>query len=377
MDWLVNTFYYIVPFLVLLGILVFVHEFGHYIAAKMSGVKVDEFSIGFGKELWGFKDKSGTHWKISAVPLGGYCKFLGDADASSSTTDGAVHELSEEDRKYAFPFQSPFKKLFIVIAGPAANYLFAIAVFTGIFFFLGKISYPPVVGAVMEDSAAAKAGIQVNDRIVKINGVDIANFDDIRRETALAPDGKVYVEIDRNGQMLNLDFTLKVLEFEDHKGKTEKRALIGIKSASTIKTDNNGLPLFSAVKEAGLEAWDMSYTTLRAVGQMLTGQRGGEDIGGILRIAELSGDISKGEGVLDFLVFMAVLSVNLGLINLFPVPVLDGGHVVFYVIEIIIGREINDKIKENLFKVGLALILALMVFATWNDAVHLFDRWFS
>ena len=177
MDWLINALYYVIPFIILLGILVFVHELGHFLVARFCGVKVEEFSIGFGKELWGRTDKKGTHWKIAAVPLGGYCRFLGDGDETSSTS-GEVEKLSEEDKKKAFPFQPAWKKLAIVLAGPGANYLFAIIIFASIFFFLGKITFPPVVGEVIAGGAADKAGLQVNDRILTVNGREVHSFDE-------------------------------------------------------------------------------------------------------------------------------------------------------------------------------------------------------
>lgn len=377
MDWIVNVIYYVVPFLVLLGILVFVHELGHYIIAKFCGVRVEEFSIGFGKELWGFNDKSGTHWKISAIPLGGYCKFFGDADASSSTVSGETKELTAEEKKVAFPYQNPFKKLAIVLAGPFANYLFAILIFASIFFFLGKITFPPVVGEILPNSPAERFGIMEGDRIVKINGRKIENFSDINTEVALAVNGMVEIEIERGEALVTLKFPLDEVEHTRPDGTVEKRTMIGVKSLSKIEIEQESLSLTKSFWEATKQTWDLTTMTLRGVGQMITGQRSGEDVGGILRIAEMSGDISRGEGVIAFLVFMALISVNLGLINLFPIPVLDGGHVVIYMIEIVTGKEIGEKVKEWLFRIGLFLILALMIFATWNDVVRLFKRWFD
>ncbi len=374
MDWLINTVYYVVPFLVLLGVLVFVHELGHYLAAKLSGVKVDEFSVGFGKELWGFDDRSGTHWKVSAIPLGGYCKFLGDGDATSSTEDEALQSISAEDKKYAFAFQNPFKKLAIVLAGPGANYLFAILVFASIFFFMGKFTFPPVVGEVMKGSPAEMAGMKANDRVLKINGVKIDSFDEISREIMLIHDNQANLEIDRGGKILKLKVVLKKMKADEN---AEERPMLGVKSVNVIEISKQNLSLLESVKLATLETYNLTYATLRGVGQMVTGKRSGDEIGGIIRIAEMSGDISKKQGWLDFVVFMALLSVNLGLINLFPIPVLDGGHVVIYSIEIVARREISAKLKEILFKIGLSLILALMVFATWNDFARLFNRWFS
>lgn len=376
MDWLINAVYYVVPFVVVLGILVFVHELGHFAVARMCGVKVDVFSIGFGKELWGRRDRQGTYWKIAAVPLGGYCQFLGDDDASSAG-DGKASELSEEEKKFTFQYQSPAKKLVIALAGPMSNYLFAILIFAGIFFFLGKINFPPVVGEVFENSAAAKAGIVANDRILTINGNKIDSFDDIRKEVDLTVGNEVVVEFLRDGREIRLQFPLTEMEVPEANGEMTKRPMLGVKSVNVIELDHEKLSLPQSLKEAFLEAWNVTEATLRGVGQMVTGKRSGEEIGGIIRIAEMSGDISKQNGILDLVVFMALLSINLGLINLFPIPVLDGGHIVIYLAEIAVGKEINTQIKDALFKVGFSLIIALMIFATWNDFVRLFHRWFA
>lgn len=377
MSWLADIVYYIVPFVVLLGILVFVHEFGHYLAAKLSGVKVDVFSIGFGKQLWGFTDKSGTKWKISAVPLGGYCQFLGDGD-ETSTTSG--EKLSEEDKKHAFVFQSPFKKLIISLAGPGANYLFAVLIFTSIFYFVGRMEFPPVVGDVIKGGAAEQAGIIANDRILSVNGNKVANFDDVRREVDLNDRDEVTVEIERDGKVLTLAFPLKTVKVENDGAlvKNERaRPMLGVRSVTAVEIQKTDSGIFESLRYGCAEVWKLTDATLRGVGQMLTGKRGSDELGGVIRIAEMSGDITKEQGVLNLWVFMALLSVNLGLINLFPIPLLDGGHVVIYLIEIITGKEINEKIKDGLFKVGFALLISLMVFATWNDIVHLFNRWFA
>ena len=376
MEWLVNGVYYIVPFIVLLGILVFVHEFGHFLVARLSGVQVTDFSIGFGKQLWGFTDKHNTKWKICAIPLGGYCQFLGDADAASSGSSEEVKELSEEDKKKAFPFQNPWKKLAIVLGGPGFNYLFAIIVFTLMFAFLGKFSFPPVVGEVVAGGAADKAGIVKADRILSINGHEVESFSEITTEISLTTGGVAEVKLDRAGEVMELSVPLEMMKVEAN-GQTTERPMLGIKSMNTMELDHERMSLPDAFVEACSETWRITEGTLRGVGQMITGKRGSEDLGGILRIAEMSGDISRKNGMLVFIAFMALLSINLGLINLFPIPVLDGGHVVIYLVEIVSRREINAKVKENLFKAGFALILALMIFATWNDFVHLFHRFFA
>lgn len=381
MSWLVDIFYYLVPFIVLLGILVFVHELGHFLIAKMLGVRVEEFSIGFGKELWGFNDKSGTRWKVSAIPLGGYVKMYGDADASSATSSDEAKGLSEAEKKQAFPYQSPYKKLAITLAGPATNYLFAILVFAGIFFFMGKINFPPVVGEVIPGGAAEKAGVQANDRILKINGKEIANFGDLQREIELSADRKALLEIKRGEEIVSVPVNLQEMEIDATLyDKTEapkvKKVMLGVRSVNVVEVDNKKLSLLEAFKEASIETWNITDATLRGVGQMLTGARAADDVGGVIRIAEMTGDISKQKGWIDFMVFMALLSINLGLINLFPIPVLDGGQAVMYMIEIVSRREIGEKVKEYMFRFGFGLIMALVVFATWNDLVHLFKRIF-
>lgn len=377
MQWLINMAYYVLPFLVLLGILVFVHELGHFWVARLLGVKVDEFSIGFGKELWGRTDRKGTHWKIAAVPLGGYCKFFGDEDAASAAESEKLKDLSDEEKKHVFQFLPPFKKILIAVAGPAANYLFAILVFTSIFMALGKMDFPPVVGSVIKGSAAEQGGIQANDRILTINGHKINNFKDINYEVTLAVDGKADVVLLRDGAEKEISLNLVPVEMENSDGTTTSQVMLGIKSLSIMEVDHERLGFFAALHDASVETADITMATLRGVGQMITGKRGGEDVGGIIRIAEMSGDITKQNGILDFVVFMALLSINLGLINLFPIPMLDGGHIVINLIELVTRRELGVKFKEILFKTGFALIMALMIFATWNDVVRLINRWFA
>lgn len=376
MDWLINAVYYIVPFIVLLGILVFVHELGHYLMAKFTGVKVAEFSLGFGKKLWGFRDRSGTEWKLCAVPLGGYCKFLGDGDAASST-DEAV-ELPEEEKKYAFAYQNPFKKLAIVIAGPGANYLFAILIFAGVFFFMGKVDFPAVVGDVIEGGAAQAAGVLKGDRILKVNGKTVDSFAQVRQEVELNTNPEVSLEIKRGDEIISLAFPLKSIPLEvENNQAAEAKPMLGIQSLNVVEVTPEDVSVIEALTDASKETWRITVMTLRGVGQMIAGKRSSEEVGGIIRIAEMSGDITKSSGGLDFLIFMALLSINLGLINLFPIPLLDGGHVVIYLIEIFTGRELNERVKDYVFRFGLFLIVSLMLFATYNDFVRLFHRWFS
>ena len=470
MEILANIWYYVVPFIILLGILVFVHEFGHFIVARLLGVQVEAFSIGFGKELWSRVDKKGTRWKLSLIPLGGYCQFLGDADASSSTTNENLQNLSEEEKKKVFALQSPWKKIAIVVAGPLFNYLLAVFLFIGMFYAYGKITYPSVVGEVMPNSAAEEAGIKAGDNILSINGVSTPDFQALSKEISMSETDNVKISIERpvnatmyaeemefcecgeikkgkligvrslesnfdengvlkpvppminevfpnspaekagivagdlietiNGapltyfddlkryivehendklvlqgkHMLTLDVALRDTDYDEKIGGKAKRRMLGVKSAPHL-TIVEKMSFTEALQAGFSEAYNLTAMTLRGVWQMITGQRGGQDVGGIIRIAELSGDVSKSGGISGFIYFMALISVNLGLINLFPIPVLDGGNLVIFVIEMLFGRELKPKVKEYIFRIGLLLILALMLFATWNDIIHLINRW--
>lgn len=376
MESIFNSFYYIVPFIFLLGVLVFVHEFGHFIIARMCGVRVTDFSIGFGRKLWGFTDKHQTNWKICAIPLGGYCQFLGDANGASAGEDNETLEaLSEEEKKYAFSYQNPWKKLAIVLGGPGFNYLFAIIVMALIFMFVGTVKYPPIVGEVVAGGAADQAGIQPEDRILEINGNEIKEFSDISAEVALSLNGIANVVLQRGEEIIRVEAKLSNIAFGEGEPVSE-RPVLGIKSKNAVDIGEEKMSFIPAIVHSCRATWRITTDTLRGVGQMITGKRSSEDLGGIIRIAEMSGDISKSSSWIDFVAFMALLSINLGLINLFPIPVLDGGHVVIFLLEIISGREMHEKVKEYLFKCGFMILLALMLFATWNDFVHLFKRWF-
>jgi regulator of sigma E protease len=358
--------HYAVPFIIVISVVVFVHEFGHYWVARRCGVKIETFSLGFGHEIFGWTDKHGTRWKVSWLPLGGYVKMFGDANAAS-TPDASVHTMTEAQKKVSFFHQHVAKRMAVIVAGPASNYLFAIVVLALLFMFNGQPYTPAYVSAVVENSAAAKAGIKPGDRIVSADGSGIDRFEDIKRIVALNTGTPMTVEVMRGDKEVKLAVTPEIVTMTDNFGGEHKVGRIGITSD---KLEYIKQPPVKAVEQSFIETWNLTTSTLKAIGQMVIGLRGTEEIGGPLRIAEMSGNIAK-EGVITLIWFMAVISINLGLINLFPVPLLDGGHLAFYVAESLRGRPLSERLQEIGSNLGAAMVVTLMLFATWNDLVHL------
>lgn len=351
-------------FLLVLGIVVFVHEWGHYIVAKMCGVKIESFSLGFGPEIAGFTDKSGTRWRFSLLPLGGYVKMFGDADPSSQP-DAKVYSMTDAEKKQAFFHKPVGQRAAIVAAGPAINFLFTFIVFVGLFTTEGQPFTPPRIGEVVEKSPAAEAGILAGDTFVKIGAVDITRFEDIRREISTSRNEPMKVLVERGGSQLEKTIVPKLAEIKDRFGAVHQVGQIGVR-AETGKMTYRRLDFVPAVGAAVTEMGSMVTTTLKAIGQIIVGTRGTEELGGPLRIAEMSGKIGK-EGIVPLIWFMAVISLSLGLFNLFPIPLLDGGHLFFYAVEAIKGGPVHDSIMEFTSKVGFFFIISMMLFFTWND----------
>lgn len=360
--------HYLPSFLIVLGIVVFVHEWGHYIVAKMCGVKVESFSLGFGPEIFGFYDRSGTRWKISLLPLGGYVKMFGDADPAS-TPDEKVYQMSDAEKRVAFFYQPVAARAAIVFAGPAINFIFTFIVFMFLFTLQGQPFTPPRLGEVMEGSPAALAGLKPGDVIQKIDNVAITRFEEIRREVSAARTESLKLVVDRAGAMVELTVTPKIAEVKDRFGSVHKVSQIGVK-AEAGKMEYRKLELVPAVGATVNEMGSMVTTTLKAIGQIVMGTRGTEELGGPLRIAEMSGKVGK-EGIVPLIWFMAVISLSLGLFNLFPIPLLDGGHLFFYAIEAIKGSPVHESIMDFTSRIGYALIIGMMIFFTWNDLVQL------
>src|SRR6266851_3829889 len=358
-------FFYVVVFLVVLTILVFVHELGHYLIARRNGVRVEVFSIGFGPELFGWWDRAGTRWKFSAIPLGGYVKMFGDSDASSGLPIAGLGQLTAAEREVSFHCKRLGQRAAIVAGGPAANFVFAIVVLALLFMTYGQPFTPAEVGQVLPGSAAEAGGIRAGDTIVSIDGRPVERFEDVQQVVRLNPSVEMNVVVKRYVESATLHVTPSRVEETDRLGRHQIGQL-GIRGGSSKYVRRDPA---SATVRAVAETWNLSATTLEAMWQMIIGTRTTDELGGPLRIAQLSGEVAQG-GIVPLLWFMAVLSVNLGLINLFPVPVLDGGHLLFYAAEAIRGKPLGQRAQEYGFRVGLALVLTLMVFATWNDLVH-------
>ena len=358
---------YIVPFLLILTVLVFVHEFGHYIIARWNGVRVEVFSIGFGPELFGWRDRGGTRWKFSVIPLGGYVKMLGDSDPTSGLPVGELGNLSPAERENAFHTKRLGQRAAIVTGGPAANFVFAVFALAALFMIYGEPFTPAEVGQVQANSAAEHGGIRPGDVILSIDGQKIARFEDVQQAVRSSSGVPLKIVVGRGNQQVSLTVTPARTEVTDRFGNRYEVGLLGISHSGIVYAK---LGPGRAVVQAAAETWHLSAATLKAMWQIVIGTRGTSELGGPLRIAQMSGEVTQG-GTVAVLWFLAVLSINLGLINLFPVPVLDGGHLLFYAAEAIRGKPLGPRTQEYGFRIGLAVVLTLMVFATWNDLVHL------
>jgi regulator of sigma E protease len=359
-----TLFTYLIPFLVVLTVLVFVHEFGHYWVARRNGVRVETFSIGFGPELFGFNDRHGTRWKFSAVPLGGYVKMFGDADAASSPATTALDGMTEDQRSVSFHHKPVGQRAAIAAAGPIANFLFSIVALFFLFLIGGHPFPPAVVGDVSAGGAAAEAGIRAGDRITSIDGTAVDRFAELGVAVRGGSGKAVTLGVERGDEALSFALTPRQDTVPTADGGSATIWRLG------IAADTGPYGVVEAARMSVSESWAIVSMTASALGQMVSGQRGTEDLGGPLRIAQMSGEVYQ-VGIVALLWFMAILSINLGLINLVPIPMLDGGHLLFCAIEAIRGRPLGARAQEYGFRLGLALVLTLMLFATWNDLVQL------
>ena len=360
MEVLSNFIFYFSSFLIVLSIIVFVHEFGHYYVAILNNVKVEKFSIGFGKEIFGWNDKRGTRWKICILPFGGYVKMFGE-DINSKK------DIPNNLIKYSFSNKNVYQRFSIVLAGPLANFIFGIIGFALIFSIIGKAFVPPVINEVENDSPAYISGLIKDDKIIKIDNKKINNFNDIRTIINLYKNEVYQFEIERNNNIINKNVK-PVSIIQEFYGQERKIYKIGISSHEPIFKKHS---FFESLYLGTQSTYQICSITIKALHLMLSGKGSFDDLGGPVKIAHFSGKMLE-QGFLSFLNLIILLSVSIGLINLFPIPMLDGGHLVLYFIEIIAGKPINKNIQEKILKFGFAIIITLALLLTYNDIINLF-----
>jgi regulator of sigma E protease len=359
---------YILPFIVLIVIVVFIHEYGHYYFAKRFGVGVTDFSIGFGKEMFGWNDKSGTRWKVCVIPLGGYVKFFGDRNVySQADNDKIIKEYSKEDQDKLFVLKPLYQRALIVFGGPLANFLLAILIFFFVYTFAGKDFTPAVINEVQKDSPAMVAGLKNNDIVVSIDGNEVKSIMEVSKYIMMSTDEFINFTVNRYDQDLTFKVKPNIVEGEDNLGNKISKRMVGIKlGAYNNEVNHIKLGPAKALFYAVNEVYYVSASSLRYIGSMLTGNGDTSQLGGPIRIAKISGQVAE-FGILPFISLMAYISISLGLINLFPIPMLDGGHLMFYGIEKVLGRPLSQKAQEGFFRIGMLLLLSLMFFTTFND----------
>jgi len=359
---------YLIPFLILITIVVFIHEYGHYYFAKKYGVGVTDFSIGFGKEIYGWNDKSGTRWKICMIPLGGYVKFFGDRNVfSQADQEEIIKQYSEEDRKKLFVLKPLYQRSLIVAAGPIANFILAILIFMTIYMFIGKDFTPPVINEIKQDSPAEIAGLKKNDIILEIDGNKVKSILDVSKLIMMSTSVSIDFKISRYDNDLVLAVKPKTIQSEDNLGNKVNKRIVGITLMPYNNTINHvKLGPVKALIHSVNEVYFVCSSSLKYLGSMIAGSGDTSQLGGPIRIAKISGQVAE-FGIIPFLSMMAYISVSLGLINLFPIPLLDGGHLMFYGFEKILGRPLSQKTQEGFFRIGMFLLLSLMFFATFND----------
>ncbi|QNN65908.1 RIP metalloprotease [Sphingomonas rhizophila] len=351
----------VIAFVLAIGPLVFIHEMGHYLVARWFGIGAETFSIGFGREIVGWTDKRGTRWKVGWLPLGGYVKFVGDMNAASQP--GNDDGLDEAQRAQAFHLKPVWQRFLVVLAGPMANFLLAIAIFAAFFATFGMPRTPSIVNMVEPASAAAKAGLRPADEIVAINGQRTTSFEDLQRIVLIRPDERVRMDIVREGRPQSLDVTIGAREIADEFGQKFKVGVLGVGRQDRVL---ERLPLTEIIPMSVGYTYRLTRSMIDGLGQILVGTRSTKDLGGPLKMAQIAGQQAT-LGPFEFFQLLALFSINLGFINLLPVPMLDGGHLAFYTVEAVRRRPLSVKAQEWAFRGGLALLLALLMFTTVND----------
>ena len=361
-------FSYILPFIVLIIVVVFIHEYGHYYFAKKYGVGVTDFSIGFGKEIFGWNDKSGTRWKICLIPLGGYVKFFGDRNVfSQADQEKIINQYSKEDQKKLFVLKPLYQRALIVFAGPLANFLLATIIFFSVYTFVGKDFTPAAINEVQKDSPAMSAGLKNNDIIISIDGNKVKSIMEVSKFIMMSTVEFIDFTVNRSNQNITFKVKPNIIATEDNLGNKINKRVVGIKlGAYNNEINHVKLGPLKAIYYAINEVYFVSASSLKYLGSMLTGSGDSSQLGGPIRIAKITGQVAE-YGFLPFLNIMAYISISLGLINLFPIPLLDGGHLMFYGFEKILGHPLSQRVQEGFFRIGMFLLLSLMFFTTFND----------
>lgn len=368
MDILNLILHNFVAFVLIISVIVFIHEFGHYFVAKKCGVKIDVFSIGFGKEIFGWNDKSGTRWKLSLLPFGGYVKMFGDKNAASVADEKELQKMSEDEKKSSFYFQNVYKRIAIVSAGPIANFLLCILLLTVIFKVQGLTKVLPIIDQIQENSAASEAGIKVGDKILVVNDKEIKEFDELRMIVLTNGEKPLEIVLQRGEEIIDVNLVPKIALSKNIFGDEQKTPLIGVGAG---QFEYQKLGLANSFIKANVETYNLSIAILKAIGELVTGQRSIKELSGPVKIAEYSGK-SMSQGFMVVLWFMAMISVNLGVANLLPIPALDGGHLFYYIIEAVRGKPLPEKVQMVGFQFGFAVLISLMIFTTSNDIYNLF-----
>ncbi|MCI0599234.1 MAG: RIP metalloprotease RseP [Beijerinckiaceae bacterium] len=361
---------YILPFLFVLSLVVFFHELGHFLIGRWCGVKVEAFSLGFGPELFGFNDRYGTHWRVAALPLGGYVKFHGDANGTSMPDEDAVAAMTSQEREVSFVTQKVWKRAAIVAAGPIANFILAVAIYTGIFYVHGRPILLPMVDSVAAGSAAEAAGFQPGDLILSIDGTKVESFEDMQRIVQAASDTQQVFGVERAGKFVELVATPRRRDVVTPFGTT-RVGVLGVQSKA--KPENwhvQNYGLIDSVRLAGTETWYIIARTGSYLKGLVAGEESADQLSGPIRIAEVSGAMAK-IGLAALLNLAAILSISVGMLNLLPIPLLDGGHLVYYAVEAVRGKAMNERTQQFGFKIGIMLVTSLMIFATYNDILRL------
>ena len=359
---------YLIPFLILIMIVVFIHEYGHYYFAKKYGVGVTDFSIGFGKEIFGWNDKSGTRWKLCWIPLGGYVKFFGDRNVfSQADQEELIKQYNDQDRKKLFVLKPLYQRVLIVFGGPLANFILALVIFFSIYTFIGKDFTPAVINEVQKDSPAMIGGLKQDDIILEIDGNEVQSIMDVSKYITMSSADIIDFKVKRFSDEIILKVKPNTVLGEDNLGNKIQKRMVGIKlGAYNNEINHVKLGPVKALYHAANEVIYVSTASLKYIGSMIIGKADTSQLGGPIRIAKISGQVAE-FGVLAFISMMAYISISLGLVNLFPKPMLDGGHLMFYTFEKILGRPLSQKTQEGFFRIGIFLLLSLMFFTTFND----------